>query len=89
MLVALIAHDKPGALEIRKANREAHLAYIRETGVVVQAGPMVDDEGQMCGSIVILDVVDMNAARDWVAGDPYGKAGLFAGLTLRQWNKVI
>ena len=33
MLIALIARDKPGALEIRKANRESHLAYIDATGV--------------------------------------------------------
>ncbi len=89
MLVALIAHDKPCALEVRKANRDAHLAYIRATGVVAQSGPLLDDAGNMCGSIVILDVPDMDAARDWVLGDPYGKAGLFAGTVLREWKKVI
>jgi uncharacterized protein len=89
MLVALIAHDKPGALDIRKANREAHLAYIKATGVVAQAGPMLDDAGEMCGSVVILDVADMASARDWVNGDPYGKAGLFSEITLREWKRVI
>lgn len=38
MLVAVICTDKPGAIETRKANREAHLAYIKDTGVVAQAG---------------------------------------------------
>lgn len=89
MLVALIAHDKPGALEIRKANREAHLAYIKETGVVAQAGPMLDDSGEMCGSVVILDVADMAAAQNWATNDPYAKAGLFSGVTLKQWKRVI
>jgi len=28
MLYAIICADKPGALEVRKANREAHLAHI-------------------------------------------------------------
>ena len=28
MLIALMARDKAGALETRKANRDAHLAYI-------------------------------------------------------------
>lgn len=89
MLVALIAHDKPGALDIRRANRDAHLAYIADTGVVVQAGPLLDAAGEMCGSLVILDVPDMDAARAWVLGDPYGKAGLFSGITLQAWKKVI
>ncbi len=89
MLVALMAHDKPGALDVRKANRDAHLAYIKDTGVVAQAGPFLDADGQMCGSLVILDVEDMAAAEAWAAGDPYAKAGLFDSVTLKIWNRVI
>ena len=37
MFVALIAHDKPGALDIRTANRPAHVEYLKSTGVVAQA----------------------------------------------------
>ena len=89
MLVALIAHDKPGHLETRKANRDAHLAYIAETGVVFQAGPLLDADDQMCGSLVVLDVTDMAAAKSWATNDPYAKAGLFSDVTLTQWKKVI
>ena len=89
MLIALIAHDKAGALETRKANRDAHLAYIAETGVVSQAGPMLDDKGDMCGSLIILDVADMAAAQSWADQDPYAKAGLFKSVDLIIWNKVI
>ena len=89
MLVALFARDKAGALDIRKANREAHLAYISETGVVAQAGPLLDEAGEMAGSLVILDVADMAAAEAWAAGDPYANAGLFQSVTLTQWKKVI
>ena len=35
-MFALICTDKPGAIETRKANREAHLAYVAGTGVVAQ-----------------------------------------------------
>ena len=89
MLVALIARDKPGALNIRKANRDAHLAYLEKTGVVVQAGPFLDAAGEMCGSLLILDVADMAAAEDWAAGDPYAGAGLIAEVSLKAWKKVI
>lgn len=89
MLIAVICTDKPGAIETRKANREAHLAYIRETGVVTQAGPFLDGDGVMSGSLVILDVADMAAAEAWAAGDPYAKAGLFSDVRLEQWNRVI
>lgn len=89
MLIALMAKDKDGALQTRKDNRDAHLAYIKETGVVTQAGPFLDKEGGMCGSLVILDVADMAEAEAWAANDPYAKAGLFASVELIQWNKVI
>lgn len=89
MLVALFAKDKPDALQIRLDNRAAHLDYIERTGVVAQAGPLLDDAGQMCGSLVILDVADMKAAWDWAANDPYSRAGLFDSVELVAWKKVI
>ena len=89
MRFALMTKDKPGALQTRLDNREAHLAYIAETGVVEMAGPVLDDDGQMCGSLIVLEVADMTAAQEWAANDPYAKAGLFESVTLRAWKKVI
>lgn len=89
MLIALIAKDKANHLETRKANRDAHLGYIKDTGVVSQAGPLLDETGQMCGSLVVLDVADMTAAQSWAENDPYAKAGLFEDVQLIAWNKVI
>ena len=89
MLIALIARDNPGALQTRLDNRDAHLAYIKETGVVSQAGPILDEDEQMIGSLVVLDVEDMAAAQSWADNDPYANAGLFASVELIHWKKVI
>ncbi len=89
MRVALVTKDKPGALQIRIDTRAAHLEYIASTGVVGMAGPLLDGDGQMCGSLIILDVADMAAAREWAASDPYALAGLFETATLTEWKKVI
>ncbi|MBY5971633.1 hypothetical protein KUV28_04725 [Ferrimonas balearica] len=89
MTFILIAHDKPGALEIRKANRDAHLAYLSETGVGTFGGPMLDADGNMCGSMLILDVADMAAAEAWAAGDPYAKAGLFDSVEIKGFKQVV
>jgi hypothetical protein len=89
MRVALICIDKPGYLEVRKANRDAHLAYIAATGVVEMAGPFLDADGAMCGSLVVLEVEGVQAAKDWAAGDPYARAGLFDSVDVREWKKVI
>ncbi|SLN62961.1 YciI-like protein [Roseovarius albus] len=89
MLIALMAQDKPGALQTRLDNRDKHVAYLKETGVVSQAGPLLDNNEQMIGSLVILDVDDMAAAQAWAANDPYAKADLFAEVKLVPWKKVI
>ena len=89
MRVALMTKDKSGALQTRVDNRDAHLAYIKSTGVVEMAGPFLNTVGQMCGSLIVLDVDDMAAAQAWADNDPYNKAGLFASVELTAWKKVI
>ena len=89
MLIALICTDKSGALETRKSNRDAHLAYIAETGVVAMAGPLLSDAGEMAGSLVILDVETQADAQTWADNDPYAKAGLFSDVRIQPWKKVI
>ncbi len=88
MRVALICLDKAGALQVRLDNRAAHLAYIEATGVVEMAGPFLQD-GAMVGSLVVLSVEDLTAAKAWAAGDPYAQAGLFATVDIREWKKVV
>ena len=87
-LFAVICRDKPGALQVRLDTRDAHLAHIRDSGIVAMAGPLMED-GQMCGSLVVLDSDDLAAAQAWAAGDPYKAAGLFASVDVIAWNKVI
>lgn len=88
MFFAVICRDRPGALQTRLDTRAAHLAYIESTGIVAMAGPFVED-GQMCGSLVILDADSLASAQDWAAGDPYAAAGLFESVTVTEWKKVI
>jgi uncharacterized protein YciI len=89
MLFAVICDDRPGAIEVRKANRTAHLEYIEATGVVEQAGAFLDQGGAMCGSLLILDVADRAAAEAWASRDPYALAGLFERVEIRAWNRVV
>lgn len=89
MRAALICIDKAGHLEVRKANRDAHLAWIAESGIVEMAGPFLDADGGMIGSLVILTVETLAQAQAWADADPYAKAGLFDSVTIREWKKVI
>jgi uncharacterized protein YciI len=89
MRFAIITKDKDGALAVRVATRDAHLAYIKDTGVVEMAGPFLNEAGQMHGSLIVLDVADRAAAEAWAESDPYNKAGLFAKVRVEEWKKVI
>ena len=89
MRVALICIDKPGALQIRLDTRAAHLDHIQTTGVVEMAGPFLDAQGQMSGSLIILSVETLAQAQSWADADPYARAGLFQSVTLAEWKKVI
>jgi|TARA_B110000908_G_C9794199_1_gene245742 uncharacterized protein YciI len=84
-----MAHDKDGALDVRMENRPAHVEYLKSTDHVHLAGPLIDTDGGMCGSMIVLDVPDMATAEAWAANDPYAKAGLFSSVALTEWKKVI
>lgn len=88
MLYALICTDKPDHLQTRQDNRPAHVAYLKETGVV-HAGPFLNAAGEMYGSLVVIEAQDHAAAQAWAAEDPYAKAGLFSDVRIEAWNKVI
>lgn len=89
MLVALIAKDKEQSLDLRVKIRPDHVSYLKNSAIVSQAGPLLNDAGDMMGSLVILDVQSMQEAQDWAANDPYAQAGLFQSVELIPWNKVI
>ena len=89
LLFAVITKDKQGALQTRLDNRDAHLAYIAETGVVKMAGPFLASDGSMDGSLIVMDVDGIDAAKAWANADPYNTAGLFEDVQIREWKKVI
>jgi uncharacterized protein YciI len=89
-LFALFCVDKRESLPLRMANREAHLAYVRGVGERLKlAGPMLDEAGEMAGSILILEAADLAAARAFSAEDPYAKAGLFERVDITEFRPSI
>ena len=87
-LFAVICRDKPGALQTRLDAREAHLGYIKTSGIVTMAGPLIED-GEMRGSLIVLEADDLASARAWAANDPYKAADLFESVSIIEWKKVI
>ena len=90
MLYVIRCVDKTDSLQVRQDNRPAHIEYLKSlTAQLHAAGPVLDDQENMCGSVIILDVADRSAAEAFAAGDPYAKAGLFQQVSIDRWNKVL
>jgi uncharacterized protein YciI len=81
--------DKPDGLDARMGAREAHLAYVRESGIVRLAGPFLDENEQMAGSMLIIEAKDLAAAKAFSAADPYCKAGVFQSVDIRPFRLTI
>ena len=98
MLYVILGTDAPGALEIRKRVRARHLERIGQlaaVGRVAIAGPCpVEDTPDptpagFTGSVIIAEFDSLEAARDWVAGDPYVTEGVFASWDVRPFIRVL
>jgi len=83
--------DKAGDGQLRLANREAHLAFLKENAAIVRlGGPFLsDDASRMVGSMLVIEAESLAAARDWAAGDPYAHAGVFEHVDIRPWKAVV
>ena len=77
-LFLINARDKAGSLDVRMANRDAHLAYASDhMDQIKVAGPVLNEAGDMAGSTLIMEFETLEDAQAWAANDPYAKAGLF------------
>ena len=90
MLFALICTDKPASLDLRLATRAQHLAYLETYRArLAQAGPLLDQDGRPCGSLLIVDVADRAEAAGFAEADPYARAGLFESVLIRPYRQVF
>ena len=90
MLFSIICLDHDNSLEKRLSTRAEHLKYVRETGLVSYAGPLLSDEDEdMIGSLIIIEAESREKALVWSKNDPYNKAGLFRSVEIYKFKKLI
>ena len=87
-LFAVICRDLPGKLQTRLDTRDKHLTFLKEQPGLRMAGPLIE-EGEMRGSLLVVEAETLTQVKDWAAGDPYKAAGLFASVEVIEWKKVI
>lgn len=91
MQFSLIARDKPGVLEKRLAARAAHMAGVKRgkaEGWIIDGGALIDEEGQMCGSSMLLEFPDRAALDGYVATEVYQTTGVWGEVTILPMRRV-
>jgi hypothetical protein len=86
----LACFDKADSLPLRMATREAHLAYMGGKREMVKlAGPLLDEAGDMAGSLLIVEAEDLAGAKALNDEDPYTKAGLWDRVEIKAFRASI
>ncbi|MBQ1906121.1 MAG: hypothetical protein II172_06745 [Bacteroidales bacterium] len=84
------AYDGKGMLEKRMAVRPRHLEGMARLGAhVVCAGGLLDDEGKMKGSVLIMDFQNREELDNYLANEPYVQEQVWDKIEVERLNVVI
>ena len=98
MLYAIVGQDVPDSLARRLAARRAHLDRLhalQQAGRLLLAGPFPsidsNDPGAagFSGSLIVAEFDSLGDAQAWADADPYVAAGIYAGVSVKPFKKVL
>ncbi len=91
MPYVIITKDKPDSLALRNQVRPVHLDYlVAHKHLLLAAGAQIADDGSGGnGGVIIVDTDDRAEAEQFIADDPFTKAGLFADIKVTRWRKAF
>ena len=90
LVIAMDGTDD-GALDRRMGARDKHIAGIKtlmDQGHFIAGGAILDDDGKMIGSTVILDFLDRESVELCIADDPYTKGNVWQDITIHPFRAV-
>ena len=79
------AFDQPGRLADRQRLRDGHRVRLRQHDHPVAVhigGPLLDEAGQMIGTMLVIEAESRAAVEAYLAGDPYMLEDLFATISI-------
>ncbi len=84
------AYDGPNMLDKRMAVRPRHLEGMAKLGrQVVCAGGLLDDDGKMKGSALVIEVENRAALDDYLNSEPYVLEGVWQKIEVETMNVVL
>jgi len=88
-LYLLLCHDAPGSAAPRETHMQGHLDFIAANlSTIALGGPRSDGVSAIDGSVLLIRAGSASAARAFVAGDPYFKAGVWARIEVHPMRAV-
>lgn len=82
--------DRPGSLALREELLEEHWSYMDgHAKEMIARGPTYLDDDTLTGSLHILDLPDVTAARAFAFDEPCYQAGAYRDVMIRRWRNVL
>jgi len=91
-LIHALDSTKEGTLERRMSVRPKHLEHVagyRENGHVIGAGGILNDNGDMIGSFLVMEFDSRAELDEYIAGEPYVVNGVWEDVRVESVNVVI
>ena len=93
MTFLVVAHDfrDPEAPARRMEQRPAHLEGVRRMkaeGTFLDGGAIMDNEGRMVGSMILVEFPSRAEVDAWIARDPYVTGQVWEHITVRPFRRV-
>ena len=90
MQFIITAYDGEGMLEKRMRVRPRHLENMAKVrGRVLCAGGLLDGDGRMKGSVLIMDFDDTSLLDEYLCSEPYITEGVWEKVDIQPMNVVI
>ncbi len=90
MQFLITAYDGEGMLEKRMEVRPGHLEGMKALGTrIIAAGGLLDEEGKMKGSALVLEFENRAALDEYLANEPYVVEGVWQKIDVEVMNVVL
>jgi len=89
--------DQLKSLEKRRNVRHEHmqrLEILKKAGRLIIAGAILNEDDNLItseiqGSLIIADFPNLEAAKAWIAADPYVTAGIYVNITVQPFKMAL
>jgi uncharacterized protein YciI len=90
MLFTILCTFRPSGFAEAKQRRFEHYEFLRRVkDTIVEGGPLLGPDGLPTAMLIVVERETEDAAKAFIAEEPYTKNGLFESVAIRRWSHVI